>query len=681
MAESTDFLRQAIAEDVASGRYGGRVQTRFPPEPNGYLHIGHVKAICINFEIAKEYGSVCNLRLDDTNPTKESVEYAEAIERDIRWLGYDWPKTLYASDYFEQLYGYALKLIQDGKAYVDSCTAEEISKNRGRERGGVNCPHRERSIEENLALFEKMTHGGFAEGECVLRAKIDMASPNPNLRDPTLYRILKAHHQRTGDRWQIYPMYDWAHGQSDSLEGVTHSLCSLEFEIHRPLYDWFCEQLGIHHPRQIEFARLNLTHCLMSKRKLLRLVEEGHVNGWDDPRMPTVAGLRRRGYPAEALRAFVKRIGIAKYNSTVDHKLLEFVVREELNTSSTRRLGVIDPLKLVITNYPEGEEEAFTAQDMPGVEDAGTREIPFGRELWIDRDCFAEEPPKKWKRLAPGWEVRLRYACLVTCTDVIKDEDGKVIEVHCTWDPESRGGSTADKRKVKGTIHWVSAKHAVDAEVRLYDHLFPEHPEEGEGDVLERLNPESLETVTAKLEPSVAELPQGSRIQLERVGYFCVDDDSAPGKLVLNRTVTLKDSYKPGKAPPPQQPKAEKKKKPKKPKGPSGPAEELAFEQFTALDLRVARVKSAEPVEGADRLLKIQLELAEGEARTVVSGIRAWYQPTDLVGRQVVYLANLKPRKLRGVLSQGMILAANGPDGEAILLEPERALPDGAKVS
>ncbi|MCA8922895.1 MAG: glutamine--tRNA ligase/YqeY domain fusion protein [Planctomycetes bacterium] len=685
MADSTDFVRQAIAEDVAAGRFGGRVQTRFPPEPNGYLHIGHVKAICINFEIAKEHGAVCNLRFDDTNPTKESVEYANAIEHDIRWLGYDWPKTLYASDYFEALHGFAIKLIKAGKAFVDHSSAEEISRLRGRERGGEDSPYRNRSVEENLALFEKMCAGELAEGECVLRAKIDMRHPNPNLRDPTLYRIMKATHHRTGDRWKVYPMYDWAHGQSDSLEGVTHSLCSLEFEDHRPLYNWFCEQLEIETPRQIEFARLNMTHCLMSKRHLLRLVEGGHVKGWDDPRMPTVAGLRRRGYPAEALRDFVKRVGVAKYNSTVDHRLLEFVVREVLNRTATRRLGVLDPLKLVVTNYPEGEEESFEAQDMPGVDGTGTRQVPFARELWIDRDCFAEDPPKGWKRLAPGWEVRLRYACLVTCTDVVKDASGKVTEVHCTWDPESRGGATADNRKVKGTIHWVSAKHALDAEVRLYDHLFPESPDEGEGDVLERLNPNSLTVVTAKVEPSLAAAEAGTRLQLERVGYFAVDPDSAPGKLVLNRTVTLKDGYKPGKPPAPPKGQGKQKQKPKpkpaKPAAPTGPAAELAFEQFAALDLRVARVKTAEPVEGADRLLKIGLELADGEQRTVVSGIRAYYSPEALVGRQVVYLANLKPRKLRGVLSQGMILAANGPEGEAILLEPERALPDGAKVT
>lgn len=545
---SRDFIRQRIDEDNASGRYGGKVATRFPPEPNGYLHIGHAKSICLNFGIARDYGGTCNLRFDDTNPAKEEVEYVDSIKEDVRWLGFEWDEERYASDYFEQLYDYAVQLIEAGKAYVDSLDAEAIREHRGTlTTPGKPSPYRDRPVEESLDLFRRMRAGEFADGEHVLRAKIDMASPNMSLRDPTLYRVRHEHHHRTGDAWCIYPMYDWAHGQSDSIEGITHSICTLEFENHRPLYDWCLDALGVFHPRQIEFARLNLTYTVMSKRKLLKLVSEGHVTGWDDPRMPTIAGLRRRGYTADAIRAFCARIGVAKFNSTIDMALLTHTLRDDLNKKAERRLGVLEPLRVVITNYPEGESETFQAVNNPEDESAGRRPLPFSRVLYIDRDDFREEPPKKFHRLAPGKEVRLRYACLITCDEVVKDDAGDVVELRCRWDPESRGGKAPDGRRVKGTIHWVSAEHAIDAELRLYDHLFktpdPEDVPEG-GSFLDSLNPESLTTVVAKVEPSLADAAPGVPYQLERKGYFCVDPkDSRPGALVLNRTVTLRDTW------------------------------------------------------------------------------------------------------------------------------------------
>ncbi len=545
-----DFIRKIIIEDLKSGKYGGRVHTRFPPEPNGYLHIGHAKSICLNFGIAEEFGGLCNLRFDDTNPAKEEEEYVQAIIEDVRWLGFDWGDRLYfASDYFDQLHEWAVQLIKQGKAYVDSLSPEEIREHRGTlTEPGKESPYRSRSVEENLELFERMRAGEFEEGTHVLRAKIDMASPNINLRDPVMYRILHVPHHRTGDKWCIYPTYDWAHGQCDSIEGITHSICTLEFEDHRPLYDWFLDQLGIHHPQQIEFARLNLSHTVLSKRKLRELVEGGYVNGWDDPRMPTLSGLRRRGYTPEAIREFCNLIGVSKANTIVDIALLEHCVRQDLNKRAPRRFGVLRPLKLVIDNYPEDLVEEMECINNPEDPGMGTRKVPFSRVLYIERDDFREDPPKKWFRLAPGREVRLRYAYFVTCVDVVKDEEtGEVIELHCTYDPATRGGSAPDGRKVKGTLHWVSAAHAVEAEVRLYDRLFlrenPNDVEEGK-DFKDYLNPNSLEVLTScYVEPSLADARPGEIYQFERKGYFCVDPDSANGKLVFNLTVPLRDTW------------------------------------------------------------------------------------------------------------------------------------------
>jgi glutaminyl-tRNA synthetase len=545
----SDFIREAIKEDLRTNRFGGRVHTRFPPEPNGYLHIGHAKAIWITFGMAEEFGGLYNLRFDDTNPVKEEEEYVEAIKEDIRWLGFDWEdREFYASDYFEQLYQWAVQLIKDGKAYVDSLSPEEIKEYRGAfGKPGEDSPYRDRSVEENLNLFEHMRAGEFEEGEQVLRAKIDMQSGNMNLRDPVMYRILHATHHRTGDKWCIYPMYDWAHGQSDSIEGITHSLCSLEYEDHRPLYDWFLDQLGIYHPQQIEFGRVSLSYTAMSKRRLIQLVQDGHVNGWDDPRMPTLSGLRRRGYTPEAIRDFCDRIGTPRTNTIVDIALLEHCVREDLNKRAPRVFGVLRPLKVILVNYPEDLVEEMECINNPEDDSMGTRKVPFSRVLYIEREDFREDPPKKWFRLAPGREVRLRYAYYIKCVDVVKDEHGEVIELHCTYDPETRGGWAPDGRKVKGTLHWVSANHSLEAEVRLYDRLFSvENPldvEEGE-DFTASLNPNSLEILTAcRVEPSLAGAAPGSRYQFERQGYFCVDPDSTDGKLVFNRTVSLRDTW------------------------------------------------------------------------------------------------------------------------------------------
>jgi len=547
---SLDFIRQIVADDLKTGKYDGRVNTRFPPEPNGYLHIGHAKAICLNYSIASENeGGLFNMRFDDTNPTKEEEEYVDSIIEDVRWLGADWGGRLYyASDYFEQMYEYAVQLVKAGKAYVCDLTAEETREHRGTlTKPGKESPYRDRSVEENLDLFERMRAGEFPDGSRTLRAKIDMASSNFNMRDPVMYRILHASHHRSGDQWRIYPMYDWAHGLEDSIERITHSICTLEFENHRPLYDWFLEELGIYRPQQIEFARLNLTYTVMSKRKLLRLVQEGHVSGWDDPRMPTVSGLRRRGYTPEAIQSFCDRIGIAKYNSTVDIALLENCVREDLNKRSPRVMAVLRPLRVVIDNYPEGECEELDAINNPEDPEAGTRRVPFSRVLYIEQEDFMEDPPKKFFRLAPGREVRLRYAYFVKCVDVVKDENGEVVEVHCTYDPETRGGDAPDGRKVKATLHWVSAEHAVEAEVRMYDSLFtkenPDDVEEGQ-DFLENLNPNSLEVLeSCPVEPSLAGAAPGTRYQFERLGYFCVDQGSSDQKLILNRTVPLKDPW------------------------------------------------------------------------------------------------------------------------------------------
>jgi glutaminyl-tRNA synthetase len=552
MTESTtptDFIRAEVEEDLRTGRYD-RVHTRFPPEPNGYLHIGHAKAICIDYGIAEDYGGLYNLRFDDTNPVKEEVEYVESIMEDIRWLGFDWEDRLfYASDYFEQLYEYAVLLIEKGLAYVDDLSADEIREHRGTlTEPGKSSPYRDRSVEENLDLFARMRAGEFPDGTRVLRAKIDMASPNINLRDPVMYRILHAEHHRTGDAWCIYPMYDYAHPISDAIEGITHSLCSLEYEDHRPLYDWFLEALGVweNPPRQIEFARLNMTYTVMSKRKLLRLVNEGYVDGWDDPRMPTLSGMRRRGYPPEAIRTFCDEIGIAKADSVIDVQFLEHRVRDDLNQRCNRVMGVLHPLKLVIDDYPEDQVEEMEAVNHPLDPSRGTRTVPFSRVLYIERDDFMEDPPEKFFRLAPGREVRLRYAYFVTCTDVVKDASGEVIEVHCTYDPATRGGDAPDGRKVKGTLHWVSAAHAVGAEVRLYDRLFTqESPEDvEEGDFTATINPNSLEVLTGcKVEPGLAGAAAGSRYQFERKGYFCVDPDSSDGRLVFNETVSLRDTW------------------------------------------------------------------------------------------------------------------------------------------
>jgi len=547
---STDFIRAIILEDNRTGKHAGRVHTRFPPEPNGYLHIGHAKSICLNFGIAKDFDGLCNLRFDDTNPCKEDVEYVDSIMEDIRWLGFDWGDRLYyASDYFPQLYEWAVQLIRTGKAYVCDLTADEMRETRGTLTApGVNSPYRDRSVEENLDLFERMRAGEFPDGSRTLRAKIDMASPNLNLRDPVMYRILHAAHHRTGDQWCIYPTYDFTHGQSDSIERITHSICTLEFENHRPLYDWYIRELGIFAPQQIEFARLNLTYTVMSKRFLLQLVQDGLVSGWDDPRMPTLCGLRRRGYTPEALRNFCATIGVSKVDSTVDIALLEHCLRVDLNRRSPRVMGVLRPLKVVIENYPEGQVESLEAINNPEDPSQGTRQVPFSRELWIEQDDFRESPPKKYHRLSPGQEVRLRYAYLVRCTKVVKDPNsGEGVEVHCTYDPATRGGNAHDGRKVKGTIHWVSAAHALPVEVRLYDHLFvkPDPYDVPEGvDFKTNLNPRSLERLSnCFVEPSLRDAASGSRFQFERIGYFCVDPDSTPERLVFNRTVSLVDSW------------------------------------------------------------------------------------------------------------------------------------------
>jgi glutaminyl-tRNA synthetase len=545
-----DFIRAAINKDNETGRFGGRVITRFPPEPNGYLHIGHAKSIALNFGIAQEYGGRCHLRFDDTNPTKEEQEYIDSIKEDVRWLGFDWGEhEYYASDYFEQLYDWAVQLIRAGKAYVCDLTPDEIRAYRGTlTEPGRPSPYRDRPAEENLDLFERMKRGEFENGSRTLRAKIDMASPNINMRDPVMYRILKATHPHRGDEWCIYPMYDYAHGQSDSIEHITHSICTLEFEVHRPLYDWFCDALEIYHPQQIEFARLNLTYTVMSKRRLLELVKEGHVRGWDDPRMPTISGMRRRGYPPEAIRLFCKLIGVAKADNTVEVQQLEYCVREVLNKTAPRYMAVLDPLKVVITNYPEGETEEFEAVNNPEDPAAGTRKVPFSREIYIEREDFMEDPPKKFFRLAPGREVRLRYAYFIQCEEVVKDAAGNIVELRCTYDPATRGGDAPDGRKVKATLHWVSAALAREAEVRLYDHLFvkenPGDVEEGQ-DWRSNLNPASMEVrAGCKLEPALIGLAPGTRVQFERLGYFCVDSkDSKPGAPVFNRTVTLRDTW------------------------------------------------------------------------------------------------------------------------------------------
>jgi len=544
-----DFIRQIIADDLAAGKRDNRVHTRFPPEPNGYLHIGHAKSICLNFGIAEEFGGKCNLRFDDTNPTKEEQEYVDSIIEDVRWLGWDWQERLFfASDYFEQMYQWAVELIKKGRAYVCDQSGEDVRQYRGTlTRPGMESPYRNRGIEENLDLFERMRKGEFPDGGRTLRAKIDMAHPNLNMRDPIMYRILHTSHHRTGDKWCIYPTYDWSHGLEDSIEGITHSICTLEFENHRPLYDWFLDQLGIHHPQQIEFARLNLTYTVMSKRKLLSLVKDKHVSGWDDPRMPTLSGLRRRGFSPEGIRNFCRIIGINKFNSTVDVALLEHCIREDLNKTSPRVMAVLRPLKIIIDNYPDGQVEWLDAVNNPEDPSAGTRKVPFSKTLCIEREDFMEEPPKKFFRLSPGKEVRLRYAYFIKCEKAIRDSAGNIIELHCTYDPATRGGDSPDGRKVKATLHWVSAEHALDADVRLYDHLFtkenPEDTPDGQ-DFTANLNPDSLQVLAGcKVEPALKETKSLDRWQFERMGYFCTDPDSKPGRLVFGRTLTLKDAW------------------------------------------------------------------------------------------------------------------------------------------
>ena len=547
-AGAPNFIREIIREDLKTNKYNGRVQTRFPPEPNGYLHIGHAKAICLDFGLADEFGGHTNLRFDDTNPEKEETEYVESIQEDVRWLGFEWENLLYASDYFDQLYEWALKLIRAGKAYVDDLSADEVREYRGTlTQPGKESPFRNRPVEENLDLFQRMRAGEFPDGARILRARIDMASPNLNMRDPVMYRILHAEHHRTGNKWCIYPMYDYAHGQSDSIERITYSMCSLEFADHRPLYDWFIRELGIFPSQQIEFDRLSLTYTILSKRKLLQLVRDRHVSGWNDPRMPTLSGLRRRGYTPEAIRNFVTAAGVSRTNGITELEMLEHFVREDLNRRAPRVMAVLRPLKLVIDNYPESQVEEMEAVNNPEDASAGTRKVPFSKVLYIEQDDFREEPPKGYFRLSPGREVRLRYGYFVTCTSVVKNERGQVVEVHCTYDPATRGGNAPDGRKVKATIHWVSAAHALEAEVRLYDKLFtkpnPNEVEEGQ-EFTANLNPDSLEVLQGcKLEPALAGAAAGGRYQFERLGYFCVDLESAPGKLVFNRTVALKDTW------------------------------------------------------------------------------------------------------------------------------------------
>jgi glutaminyl-tRNA synthetase len=543
------FIRNIVVEDIKQGKNQGRVHTRFPPEPNGYLHIGHAKSICLNFGLAAEFGGKCNLRFDDTNPSKENVEYVDSIKDDVRWLGFAWDGEYYASDYFERLYRFAIQLIEAGHAFVCDLSAEQMRQYRGTlTEPGKQSPYRDRPADENLDLFQRMRAGEFADGSRTLRAKIDMASPNINLRDPVMYRVLRATHHRTGDEWCIYPTYDFAHGQSDSIEGITHSICTLEFEDHRPLYDWFLDRLAVHHPQQIEFARLNLTHTVLSKRKLLQLVQQNHVAGWDDPRMPTLAGIRRRGYTPEAIRNFCERIGVAKGNSTVDIAMLEHSLREDLNKRAPRVMAVLRPIKVVLENYPEGQVEQLEAINNPEDPSAGTRKVPFARELYIEQDDFREEPPKGFFRLSPGKEVRLRYAYIIKCTEVVKDpSSGEVREVRCTFDPETKSGSSQSKRKVKATIHWVSAAHALGSEVRLYDHLFaaedPDDVPEGV-DWLANMNPQSLERLTScHVEPCLASAKPGGRYQFERLGYFCVDRESTDAMKVFNRSVTLRDAW------------------------------------------------------------------------------------------------------------------------------------------
>jgi glutaminyl-tRNA synthetase len=697
----SNFIRNIIEENLRTNKYGGRVHTRFPPEPNGYLHIGHAKSICLNFGLAEEYKGLCNLRFDDTNPSKEEMEYVESIKEDVRWLGFDWDnREFYASDYFDKLYEYALRLIKTGKAYVCDLSPEEIREFRGTlTQPGKESPYRNRSIEENLDLFERMRKGEFKDGSRVLRAKIDMAARNLNMRDPVMYRILHAEHHRTGNTWCIYPTYDFTHGQSDSIEGITHSLCTLEFEDHRPLYDWYLDELNIYHPQQIEFARLNLSYTVMSKRRLLELVEEGRVTGWDDPRMPTISGLRRRGYTPESIRDFCERIGLAKKDSVVDIALLEHCLREDLNRRARRVMAVLRPLRVVIDNYPEGQVEELDALNNPEDPSMGARKVPFSRELYIEREDFREDPPKKFYRLAPGREVRLRYAYFIKCVDVVKDKrTGEVVELHCTYDPTTKGGDAPDGRKVRATLHWVSAPHSIEAEVRLYDHLFtvanPADEKEG-ADFKTYLNPNSLETLKlCRLEPSLAGAQPGSQYQFERLGYFCVDtNDSSEGALVFNRTASLRDTWaKIEKAQtavkgPVEAQKAGEVKRDLDASSLDGRTdiepigEEITIDDFSKLDLRVGIIREAELVKGSKKLVKLMVDLGEGRLRQIFAGIQSAYpMPEELTGKKVIVVANLKPRQMKFGISEGMVLSGSAADRLSVATFEGELLP-GDRVS
>jgi glutaminyl-tRNA synthetase len=673
-----NFIREFVLEDRAAGKHGGRVATRFPPEPNGYLHIGHAKAICLDFGIAREFGGTCNLRFDDTNPTTEEVEFVDSIQADVRWLGVQWDNLYYASDYFEELYKIAERLIEKGLAFVDSSTEDEIRDYRGNYYvKGRPSPYRDRPPAESLDLFRRMRAGEFKEGAHVLRAKIDFESQNMNLRDPIIYRIRHAPHHRTGTKWCIYPLYDYAHPLSDAIEKITHSICTVEFESHRPLYDWCIEKAGVFPSRQIEFARLNLTYTVMSKRKLAELVQKKLVSGWDDPRMPTLAGLRRRGYTPEAIRAFCDRIGVAKAESVVDVGLLEHHLREDLNKRCPRLMAVLRPLRVVVENFPEGSVRELECPLHPEDPAQGSRKVPFTRTLYVERDDFRDEAVKEWYRLAPGKEVRLRYACLLTCREVVRDASGEAVELRCTMDPESWGGTSPDGRTVKGTLHWVSAERSIPLEVRLYDRLFRvENPGATEGvSFLDELNKDSLVTVEGRGEPHLGTVKAGDRVQFERLAYFAVDPDSKPGKPVFNRTVHLRDTWakieakleKPGAAKPKEaKPKDAKPKEAKPPKAPAPkpePAAEVGIEDFQKLDLRVGIVRTAEIVAQADKLLRLEVDLGDGRLRQIFSGIRSVYpDPAALVGKRVVVIANLKPRQMKFGLSEGMVLAG-GKDG------------------
>ncbi len=666
-SSGTDFIRAIIKDDVASGKHGGRVVTRFPPEPNGYLHIGHAKSICLNFGIANEFPeAMCNLRFDDTNPSKEDQEYIDSIIEDVRWLGFDWEDRCYfASDYFERLYEFAEKLIKEGSAYVCELSAEEIRQYRGTlTEPGRNSPYRDRGIDESLDLFRRMRAGEFPDGSKVLRAKIDMASPNINMRDPVVYRILRSTHHRTGDAWCIYPMYDYAHPVSDSIENITYSICTLEFEDHRPLYDWFLEKLDIFRSRQIEFARLNLNYTVMSKRKLLELVQKKIVSGWDDPRMPTISGLRRRGVTPQSIRDFCERIGVAKRDSIVDMALFEHCIREDLNTGSPRAMAVLNPLKVTIENYPEGLTEDFEIPYHPDKEEMGSRKVPFCREIYIEKDDFMENPPPKFFRLSPGREVRLRGSYLITCRDVIKDAGGNLRELLCSYDPQTKGGNAPDGRKVKGTLHWVSAVHGIPAEIRLYDRLYSvDNPtaeaEKAGKDSLEYINPDSMLSLqNSFIEPSLKDSKPGDRFQFERLGYFCVDlKDSHPDRPVFNRTVTLKDTWaKIDKV----APVIEKQVKMKRPELKDTAAETITIDDFSKVDLRSGIILEAQNVEGSDRMIRLSIDVGEKKPRQIFAGIKSAYpDPSVLAGKTAIVVVNLKPRQMKFGVSEGMILAGS----------------------